>query len=86
MVSFARNAPSAFGRVTDALFGGKKSKSKSSKKGEAAMVYLAIIVVVIALLGGYFTADAIMKRADAEYDLFEKVERKYTRRRRRAMQ
>lgn len=82
MVSFARNAPSAFGRVTDALFGGKKSRSKSSKKGEEMMIYLAIIVVVVALLGGYFTADAIMKHADAEYDLFDKMERRYERQQR----
>lgn len=86
MVSFARNAPSAFGRVSEALFGDKKSRSKSSKKGEAMMVYLAIIVVVIAVLGGYFTADAIMKHADAEYDLFGKVERKYARRQRQAVE
>ena len=86
MVNFARNAPSAFGRVSEALFGGKKSRSKSSKKDEAMMVYLAIIVIVVALLGGYFTADAIMKRADAEYDLFDKVGRKYTRRQKRAVE
>ena len=69
VVNFARTAPSAFGRVMGALFGGKKSRSKDDNKGYIA--FLAILIVVLALLGGYFTADAIMKRADAEYDAFD---------------
>lgn len=77
-INFARNAPSAFGRIADTLFGGKSS-SKSKKKGEEMIVILAIVVVILALLAGYFTADAIMKRADAEYDLFAKLERKHRR-------
>ncbi len=56
--------------------GGSKSRSSSKKKGDALIVYLAIIVVVAALLGGYFTADAIMKRADAEYDAFAYAEQR----------
>lgn len=76
MMSFARQAPSAFGRVVEVLFGGSKSRSSSKKKGDALIVYLAIIVVVAALLGGYFTADAIMKRADAEYDAFAYAEQR----------
>lgn len=76
-ISFARNAPSAFGRVTDALFGDRKSGSRSRKKDDGMIVVLAIVLVILALLAGYFTADAIMKRADAEYDMFGNLERKY---------
>ena len=76
VINFSRNAPSAFGRVVDALFGdGEKGfggrKSRSSKKGKELLIYLVIIIVVLAILGGFFTADAIRKRADAEYDMFE---------------
>lgn len=78
-INFARNAPSAFGRVIDVLFGGKKSGSKSSKKSDAMVMILAITIVILAILGGYFTADAIMKRADARYDLFAKLERRHRR-------
>lgn len=79
-INFARNAPSAFGRVVDAL--SEVKGSKKSKKGEEVVIILAIVAVVLALLAGYFTADAIMKRADAEYDLFGKLERKHRRRER----
>ena len=68
VVNYARNAPSAAGRILGAIFGGKK-KSKSDKDS-GIIALLAIVIVVLALLGGYFTADAIMKRADAEYDGF----------------
>lgn len=77
-INFARNAPSAFGRVMDALFGGSKSRSRSSKKNDAMVVYLAIAVVALAIFGGFFTADAIMKRADASYDMFGDIERRYS--------
>lgn len=76
LVSFGRNAPSAFGRVTETLFGGKKSRSKSNKKGEEMVIILAIVVVILAILGGFFTANAIMKRADAKYDMFDELARK----------
>lgn len=76
-INYARNAPSAFGRVVDALFGGKKSRSKSSKKNDALVAYLAIALVALAIFGGYFTADYIMKRADANYDMFADYERRY---------
>lgn len=65
-ISFARNAPSAF-KTVGSFFGGKK-KRRSSSKGDGAIVILAIIVVILALLGGYFTANAIMRKADAEFD------------------
>lgn len=73
-ISFARHAPSAFERVMEAVFGGKKSRSRS--KNDGLVVFLALMTVVLVLLAGYFTANAIMKRADAEYDLFEKVYQK----------
>ncbi len=34
---------------------------------------LALLLVVLAILGGYFTANAIMKHADAQYDAFEEA-------------
>ncbi len=64
-ISAARNAPSAIGRVSEALFGGK-----SKKKNDTMVVQLAIFVVILAIFGGYFTASAIMKKADREYDMF----------------
>lgn len=66
MVSAARNAPSAIGRIAKALFGGK-----SKKKDNTVIILAAIFVVIIAIFGGYFTASAIMKKADREYDMFE---------------
>jgi len=77
VVSFGRHAPSAFGRVVDVLFSDGKSGSKGGKKSkETIIIILAIIIIVLAILGGYFTANAIMKRADAEYDMFEQVAHK----------
>lgn len=76
-ISVARNAPSAFGRITEALFGGSESRSRSSKKNDGMIIVLALVVVILALLGGFFTANAIMKRADAEYDLFEDTYQKH---------
>lgn len=68
-VDAARNAPSALRRIIKALFGGKEKK-----KGDAIVALCAILVVIIALFGGYFTASAIMKKADREYDLFAELE------------
>ena len=65
-ISFARNAPSAF-KTIGSFFGGKGKKRRSSKN-DGAIVMLAILVVILALLGGYFTANAIMRKADAEFD------------------
>lgn len=64
-ISVARNAPSAFSRVVQALFG-----SKGKKKGNTVIVLLAILVLILVIFGGYFTASAIMKKADREYDMF----------------
>ena len=70
-VSAMRNVPSAFGKVVEALLGGKKKK-----KGEETMVILAILLVILAVLGGYFTASAIMKKADREYDAYSILRRR----------
>ena len=72
VVSTARNAPSAFGRVIKALFGGK-----SKKKGETYIVIFAILILIIAIFGGYFTASAIMKKSDQKYDLFADLQKRY---------
>lgn len=63
-INACRNVPSAFSRVAEALFGGKKKK-------DGAIVALAIFIVIIAICGGYFTASSIMKKADREYDALE---------------
>lgn len=82
-----KELPSAFGKVTSALFGGK-----GKKKSETYIVLLAILLLVLAVCSGYFTASAIMKKADREYDAFAYAEEYYrshqptvarTRRRRR---
>lgn len=64
-ISATREMPSALGRIAEALFGGKKKK-----KGNEYIVVLAILVAILAVFGGYFTASAIMKKADREYDEF----------------
>lgn len=80
-ISFARNAPSAFSRVVGTLFDGEGSgsRSRSSKKNDAMVILIAIVLVILALFAGYFTANAIMKHADAEYDMFEKLNRRHER-------
>lgn len=70
-VSAARNAPSALGRISKALFGGK-----SKKKGNTVIILCAIFLLILAIFGGYFTASAIMKKADREYDMFANIKRK----------
>lgn len=70
-VSAARNAPSALGRISKALFGGK-----SKKKGNTVIVLCAIFLLILAIFGGYFTASAIMKKADREYDMFANIQRR----------
>lgn len=71
-LSAARNAPSAFGRVVKALFGGK-----GKKKDNTTIVLCAILVLILAIFGGFFTASAIMKKADREYDMFADLQRRY---------
>ena len=67
--SAVREMPSAFKRISGALLGGKKKK-----KGNEYVVILAILAVILALFGGYFTASAIMKKADQEYEELPKPE------------
>ena len=68
-VSAARNVPSAISGVAETLFGGK-----GKKKGNTIIVLLAIFVLILAIFGGYFTASAIMKKADREYDMFANLQ------------
>ena len=65
VINASRNMPSAISRLTGSL---KKSDGKSG------LVILAIIAVLCAILGGYFTASAIVKKADRKYDLFADVQ------------
>jgi hypothetical protein len=77
-INYMRAAPSAFGRVIEA-FGGKKSggsfgrnsKSGGKKKNDGVIAIAALLVVALAVCGGWFTASTIMKRADAKYDSLE---------------
>ena len=64
VISASRNLPSALGRIGDTL---------RRQRGNSAIVILAVVIVLFAILGGYFTASAIMKRADKRYDLFSQV-------------
>ena len=59
----AKNMPGALGRIAEALFG-KKSKEKDG----GAIIMFAVLIIILAVLGGWFTASAIMKKADREYD------------------
>ncbi|MDR1042519.1 MAG: hypothetical protein LBL54_01275 [Clostridiales Family XIII bacterium] len=63
VVNATRSMPSAFGRI----IGSVKSNRNSG------VIVLAIVVVALCVLGGYFTASAIVKRADKKYDLFQSV-------------
>jgi hypothetical protein len=63
VVNATRSMPSAFGRIISSV--------KSNR--DSGVIVLAIVVVAICVLGGYFTASAIVKRADKKYDLFQTV-------------
>ena len=65
VISAARNVPSAFSRIASSI---------KSQRGNSAIVLLALLIVLAAILGGYFTASAIMKRADRKYDLYATVQ------------
>jgi hypothetical protein len=62
VIGAARNVPSAFSRL-----------GKSFRGSRNGVAVIAVIVVLCAVLGGYFTAAAIVKRQDRKYDLYEKV-------------
>ena len=66
IVSASRNVPSALARLT-------QSAKKAGNNGKGAILFLAVIAVICAILGGYFTASAIVKRSDKKYDLFGDV-------------
>jgi hypothetical protein len=63
VVNATRSMPSAFGRIISSV--------KSNR--DSGVIVLAIVVVALCVLGGYFTASAIVKRADRKYDLFQSV-------------
>ena len=69
VVNAAREAPNAFSRIVEALLG--KGKKKNDK---TIIVALAILILAVAIFGGYFTASYIMKKADREYDMFSELE------------
>lgn len=60
-MNFARVAPSALGRVLKIAFGGR------GKKGNAIIIILGIVLIILAFAGGYFTASAILKKSDRNY-------------------
>ena len=68
-VNAFREVPSAVGKVFEALLGKRK-------KGKETMALLAIFLVILALLAGYFTASALLKKADREYDAYDICHRK----------
>mgnify|MGYP006071005215 CR=1 FL=1 len=71
-IDMARNAPSALGRVIETLFGGK-----GKKKDNTIIILCGILILILAIFGGYFTASAIMKKSDREYDMFADLQQRY---------
>jgi hypothetical protein len=63
-ITIARHAPSAVRRISDALFRGRR-------QGKGAIVAVALFVIIMAIIGGWLTASAIMRRADESCDFFE---------------
>ena len=62
----ARHAPDVVNRIANVLFGGRRRNS-----GKGAIVLIAILVIILAAIGGWLTASAIMHKADKNYDLLE---------------
>jgi len=62
-VNAAKHMPGALGRIAKVLFGGK-----GRKKGNAIIIIFAVFILILAICGGWFTASAIMKKADREHD------------------
>ena len=69
VVNATREVPNALSRIADVLLG--KGKKKNDK---TIIVVLAILILAVAIFGGYFTASYIMKKADREYDMFSELE------------
>jgi hypothetical protein len=63
VVNATRAMPSAFGRIASSV--------RSNR--DSGVIVLAILIVALCVLGGYFTTSAIVKRADRKYDLFSSV-------------
>ena len=71
IITVSRNAPSAIGKVFEFFFD-RDSDSDDSDDAKSKLVgFVAVLVLILAILGGYFTASAIMKKADREYDGFD---------------
>lgn len=64
-INAAKNMPSAMGGIKKAF--------DNNSRGSGNIIMLAIIIVLAAILGGYFTASAIIHKQDKEYDFVEKV-------------
>lgn len=69
IINVSREMPGAFSRIAKVCFGGK-----GKKKGNEVLVMAALFIVIMAALGGWMTASAIMKKADREYSLFAQIE------------
>ena len=67
-INAARNMPNALSRIARVLLGGK-----GGKKGNGIMILFALFIIAVAILGGWLTASAIMKKADREYDGLAKL-------------
>jgi len=63
-ITVARHAPSAIRRIAETLFGGKK-------EGKGAIIAIAMFAIIMAIIGGWLTASAIMHKADEQHDFFE---------------
>ena len=68
-INLARHAPGAIARIAESLFGGKGKKKK-----DGAAVAAVLMLIIFAVLGGYFTASAILHKADADYDAYQVLE------------
>jgi len=64
-ISAVKNMPSAIGRISKAFFG---EKGKTGKKGKEKIIFFAVFVLVVAVLAGWLTASAIVKRTDRKHD------------------
>lgn len=71
-VNVSRNAPSAFGKICGFFFG--KDRDDDDDLKSKLIGFVAVLVLILAILGGYFTASAILKKADREVDGFKDIE------------
>jgi len=61
-INVAKNMPSVISRIKNAFFGGKGRKEKG------AIIFFAVFILILVVLGGWLTATAIMKKADRKHD------------------